>query len=213
MAPSTILVKPRATIATQNPHSPKANISLFDVVIAPRIPIQVGQRVQLLALDPCDDLFPSRSLPTCSHYTTMETGVIGVVEGIRAMEEEVIEFVVKNNNSTSSTTHALLAVQRIQGKTVKISLWERVRHALLAPHPPTLRKVLLETNTIVFLDTTTVQPRYRPTSGTPEIWERSTPSTRDRAASQALGRQRAPQNDEGREAIEGDEPEDDEDEE
>ncbi|OJT12695.1 hypothetical protein TRAPUB_10759 [Trametes pubescens] len=207
MTTSTILVKLRATLSTHNPLSPLSNISLFDVAITPNKPIRVGQQVQLLALDPCDDLFPSKTLRSCVHYTTVETGVRGVVERVRTVEEETVEFVVRNDNGASPTSHALLAVQRIQGKTVNISAWERARRALLTPRPPTLRRVPIETNTVVFMDTTTVQPRYRPIPKQQTNGGRCT----GRSADRDLGERGMPQDAEEEEATNEDEAEGDED--
>lgn len=154
---ATVLTKKRAELPTDNPHSPETRIELHDIPIAPRKPIRIGQRIHLFVLISCDGLFPSHSSYTPPHYTTHDSGIVGRVERIRSMDGGVTEFVVKNDNEGSRVTHAYVSIQHIQGVTVHLSPCARLARAARG-REKVERRVPLESDAVVFRDTTTTHP-------------------------------------------------------
>ncbi|OJT04483.1 hypothetical protein TRAPUB_4753 [Trametes pubescens] len=133
---TSILAKATSCIPSENPYHPDTLVQHFDVPIVPRIPLHVGQRVKILALTPRAHTPPheGRYAPPC--YTARDSGVIGEVIRVRSTNSAITEFVVHNENDASPVIFACVAIQHIQGQTVRMSLWEKIaRYCLRLPAP------------------------------------------------------------------------------
>ncbi|KAI0355974.1 hypothetical protein OH77DRAFT_1589467 [Trametes cingulata] len=115
--PTTIYAKKRGAAPSVDDSGGEATVLYLDIPIAPSIPLHVGQRVRILALIPCDDLFPTEEETAARYYTTKDIGVWGTVVRMRVEDREVVEFALKNDNIQSEVTHAYLAIPRREGLT------------------------------------------------------------------------------------------------
>ena len=122
-------------------------ITYMDVPILPTAPIEVGSRVRVIYLEPK----PREVARTPNHrrepkYTAYTSDVRGTIIGIRTMEKEVVEFVLRNENEESKTRYAYMAVPYEEGATVRLSLAMKAwRWLMLALVPvPWTRKIPTE---------------------------------------------------------------------
>ncbi len=135
---TSILAKETASIPSENPYHPETLVKHFDVPVVPRIPLHIGQRVRVMALTPAannpnpnaaDEYSPMR-------YIARYAGVTGEVVRVRATSTAVTEFVVQNEDDASPVVFACIAIQHIQGQTVRLSLWERIWRVVVRPAAP-----------------------------------------------------------------------------
>ncbi|KAJ8454387.1 hypothetical protein ONZ51_g13051 [Trametes cubensis] len=96
-----------------------AEIVYFDATVRPEEPLHIGKRVQLRELKktPADGIDDEED-----EYVIMGTGVEGTIIGIRAVEKETIDFVVKNDCAWSMTELAYLTVDRSDAGAVHLML-------------------------------------------------------------------------------------------
>ncbi|KAL1948372.1 hypothetical protein VTO73DRAFT_12447 [Trametes versicolor] len=138
-APANIPNKSRSFYADQ-----------IDVVIPPKTPLRVGARVKIYSIEEISDPF-GRDDEEGTHrtYQAEPLGVEGTITGVRAMEREVTEFVVRNENPRSATAYAYLAIEHTQGKTVYFECWRRVLRWLMMPTLDTTRRIPTEREALV----------------------------------------------------------------
>lgn len=130
-APSNL---PRSTRILETAH--------FDVVVAPTIPIHVGQRVQIHSLTPKSTPASLESGRRAQNwYTSTPTDIAGRVVGVRTMELAVTEFIVLNEEHQSLVEYAYLTVQHVEGVTVAMEAWRRLVRTALLPILPHTRHV------------------------------------------------------------------------
>lgn len=144
-----ILARERLRISADDLHRPAATIILFDVPIIPHTPLCVGQDVKILALESCAGLFPTEGQYKPPYYTTKETGIEGRITRIRAVDATVTEFVVKNGDRFANATYAYVAIQHIQGHTVRLSVGRRILRAATRPATGE-RRIPLELDATIF---------------------------------------------------------------
>ncbi|KAI0650252.1 hypothetical protein C8Q79DRAFT_886907, partial [Trametes meyenii] len=120
------------------------DVSFYDVAL-PSLPMEVGQWVKIVKIKEGQEYSP---LVAENHYRTQETGIEGSIIGVKAVERDLVEFVVRNETPRSIISHAYLAVPRMEGVTVRLEWWRRILWALLAWTIPKVRTVQLEDNAV-----------------------------------------------------------------
>ncbi|KAI0358038.1 hypothetical protein OH77DRAFT_1449581 [Trametes cingulata] len=153
---TTIHAKERGAAPSVGEQGEETNILYLDVSIPPSDPLHTGQRVKVLSITSCDELFPSEEETTTRYYTARDIGVWGTVTRVRAEDEGVVEFVIENDNIRSATSHAYLAVPRREGLMIRSPGWRRWAEAALATLAKAARTIPIEANTVIFEDTTTL---------------------------------------------------------
>ncbi|KAI0359201.1 hypothetical protein OH77DRAFT_1419682 [Trametes cingulata] len=153
---TAIYAKERGSAPSVGKNGEETKVVYLDVPIIPREPLHVGQRARILSLVPCDELFPSEEETSATYYTTEDLGVWGMLVRVRVEEEEVVEFVLENDNIRSSITHAHLMVPRREGVMIRTPLWRRWLGALVASPAKATRTIPIEDDATVFEDTTTL---------------------------------------------------------
>lgn len=148
---TTILAKERGAAPAEDPFRPTRTITYFDVPIAPLVPLHVGQAVHILSLFPCNGLFPGEG-ESPPRYTAFDSGVRGRVIGVRAMDKNITEFVVRNEAEWAREAYAYLAIKHIQGTTVKLGAWRALLRSTIQKPGPATRDIPLETDAIVYRD-------------------------------------------------------------
>lgn len=148
---TTVLAKDIGNTPLEGRYYPTtAMVAYYDVPIPPRIPLHVGQRVTIHTLHDNSssvDLCPiDQDAP---QYFAQEAGVEGEITGIRTMEAGTTEFVVKNEVAFSDVVYAVLAIEHIQGVTVRLSAWKRLLRATVMRPLPETRTVPLELDAVV----------------------------------------------------------------
>ncbi|OJT08503.1 hypothetical protein TRAPUB_686 [Trametes pubescens] len=155
---TSILARETSCIPSENPYHPDTFVQHFDVPIVPRVPLHVGQRVKILTLTlharapTADDTY------TPPRYTARDSGVVGEVTRVRSTSSAVTEFIVQNENDTSPIIFACLAIQHIQGQTVRMSLWEKIVRQIIRPPAPE-RCIPLELDAAVIREDETTRHR------------------------------------------------------
>ncbi|KAI0360311.1 hypothetical protein OH77DRAFT_671078 [Trametes cingulata] len=148
--PTTIYAKRRGSAPSVGESGEEARVLYLDVTIVPSEPLHVGQRIKILSLTSCDELFPSEEETEVRYYTAKDIGVWGTVVRLRVEEEKVAEFVLKNDNIQSDVTHAYLAVPRREGLTIWTPLWRRIWGAVLGGPSGATRTIPIEGDATVF---------------------------------------------------------------
>ncbi|KAI0336023.1 hypothetical protein GY45DRAFT_1402416 [Cubamyces sp. BRFM 1775] len=98
------------------------DVTYHDVVVAPHSPLRLGQVVHVYNLEPN----PNRPAPhhhEPRQYIASRTDVRGRIVGIRAMEKNLLELVVKNTLPRSATMYAYLTVSYLEGITISLKRW------------------------------------------------------------------------------------------
>ncbi|KAJ8490051.1 hypothetical protein ONZ51_g2531 [Trametes cubensis] len=102
-------------------------VAFLDVPILPTSPIELGSYVCIAILEPKPPTVARmanyRDEP---RYTAYTSDIRGRIIGIRAMEPEVTEFVLKNDNDDLNTKYAYVAVPHVEGTMVCLPWWARV---------------------------------------------------------------------------------------
>ncbi|KAI0361561.1 hypothetical protein OH77DRAFT_1417835 [Trametes cingulata] len=152
---TTIYAKKRGSApAIAEDGNEEARIAYLDVTIPPETPIHIGQRARILILISCDARFPSEEDDQPAYYVAEDIGMWGVFERIRVVEEELVEFVLKNANTRSRTTYAYVAVKKEENVTIRTTWWEWLARATIARPQKSVRRVPIEENAVVFEDLT-----------------------------------------------------------
>ncbi|KAI0350966.1 hypothetical protein OH77DRAFT_1430372 [Trametes cingulata] len=159
---TTIYAKKRGSAPVEDERKTNKMVVYLDVPIIPDTPIHVGQRIDIATLVSCDALFPSDEILPPRYYVAEEVEIWGVVGEVRAMEEEVVEFALENENERSTIAHAYITVQRKEGVMIKTSTWERIWRSILTKPTKGTRCVPIEDEATVFVDTTTLNFSVRP---------------------------------------------------
>ncbi|KAI0353363.1 hypothetical protein OH77DRAFT_1373996, partial [Trametes cingulata] len=146
---ATIYAKERGAAPADDPHTLSTITVYYDVAIPPPTPLHTGQKVRIISLVPCPTFPNPNDANEPPHYTVRESGIFGTIVAVRTMEETITEFAVQNENDQSAATFAYLAIQHIQGQTVRLSIWESfLREYVLRPLPKT-RHIPLERNAVI----------------------------------------------------------------
>ncbi|KAI9061454.1 hypothetical protein FKP32DRAFT_1575988 [Trametes sanguinea] len=135
---------------------PETSIEHFEVTIAPRVALHVGQKVTVHEIVACDNLFPTTTqsssplLPSPPHFTLQDAEIEGTVVEIRPRSAAISEVVVRNEKEWSNVAYAYLAAPHIQGVTVDLTIFERIlRQVVILLCGEDSRSIPLERNAIV----------------------------------------------------------------
>ncbi|OJT14556.1 hypothetical protein TRAPUB_8889 [Trametes pubescens] len=151
MSITTVLAKGRGEAPAEDPLRPSLTITFFDVPIVPRTPLHVGQLVHVLSLKPCDGLFPGEGEKP-QRYIAYDSGIMGRIVGIRSMEENITEFVVRNEAEWAREAYAYLAIKHIPGVTVKLGAWKALLRSTIRRPAKATRDIPIEADAIVYRD-------------------------------------------------------------
>lgn len=128
---STIIVRERGQAPTYNPANMAWKYAAwFDVAVVPKTPITIGQRVKMRGITGVDegqDDEEAEPLPT----RASDLGVEGYVEGIRTLEKNTAEFVVKNEIEWSMIELVYLTVE-LTAETVALSWKHWAAHKIIS---------------------------------------------------------------------------------
>lgn len=139
----TIYVRERGSVPAQLPNSARPLVIAFlDVVIPPPTPLGTGQHVRVNALIRRKAKNQHPTSPV--RYWSEPIDVEGRIVGIRAIELDIVEFVIRNDVYHSPVEHAYLAVKYVPGATVNLTLWQWAIRAALLPLLPRTRTAPLE---------------------------------------------------------------------
>ncbi|KAI0350230.1 hypothetical protein OH77DRAFT_1092961 [Trametes cingulata] len=153
--PTTIYAKERGSAPSADKPEEEARVVYLDVPIPPHEPIHVGQKVRISSITSCDELFPTEEETNAHHYTAEDLGVWGTIVRMRSEEEEVVEFILRNDNIKSNVVYAYLTVPREEGLMIRTPPWRRWLNAIIA-RPERTRTIRIEDDATVFGDTTTL---------------------------------------------------------
>lgn len=136
---------------------PKANntgaryrdMACYDVIVIPDAPLKIGERVEIRPITEVEGRNGRNGIQGARHYVVERAEVKGKIVGIRAMEKEVTEFIVKNDEWMETAEHALVSVQHVQGVTVDLGWWGRLVRWALSGWALTLRRIPLETEFVL----------------------------------------------------------------
>ncbi|EIW64972.1 uncharacterized protein TRAVEDRAFT_16879 [Trametes versicolor FP-101664 SS1] len=158
MSPNTIplnvMARERCRIPVGDPTSLRALQNIhYDIPIMPRIPLYVGLLVRVIPIQPTTpaagespDEDPRTAPPT---YTAAATSVAGKIIGIRTLERNTVELVVKNDDISTRTAYAYLTVHHAEGKTVHLPLGLRAIRAVSRPFLQKTRDVPIEHDAVI----------------------------------------------------------------
>ncbi|OJT03795.1 hypothetical protein TRAPUB_5617 [Trametes pubescens] len=148
---NTILAKERASTPINTPTHSEKRVVYYDIPIRPRVPLHVGQEVEVMTLKSCQSLFPEdEGHHAPPRYTAHSAGIVGTVIAMAAIDEANTEIVVRNESPWSEVTHAYLAIQHVQDVTVYLSLWQRLLRATILRPIARIREVPLEADAVVY---------------------------------------------------------------
>ncbi|TFK87769.1 hypothetical protein K466DRAFT_443806, partial [Polyporus arcularius HHB13444] len=120
------------------------HIDLYDVLLRPTRPLQVGEQISIRALS----LVAYHSPGSCPEgrrlYDTYDPSIQGPIVAVRAEEKDVVEFVVHNLRRESPVRWVYLSVQYIPGVTAQMDLIGRARRWFLQARLPRTRMVPIE---------------------------------------------------------------------
>ncbi|EIW58332.1 uncharacterized protein TRAVEDRAFT_20369 [Trametes versicolor FP-101664 SS1] len=133
---TTVYARETSCIPSENPYHPDTFVQHFDVPLVPRVPLHVGQRVKIVTLTLHARDLPANGGYTPPCYSAQDSGVVGEVTRVRSTNSAVTEFIVQNENDTSPIIFACLAIQHIQGQTVRMGLWESIIRQIVRPPAP-----------------------------------------------------------------------------
>ncbi|KAL1944261.1 hypothetical protein VTO73DRAFT_3446 [Trametes versicolor] len=151
--PFTVFALERSRLPAHSAGSYKTSENiLYDVPIAPRIPLHIGLLVRIAAILPAHP----QALPAAgesgggsTYYTATETEIVGRVVGVRTMERLTTELVVKNENAATAAAYAYLTIHHEEGKTVHLPLWIRTARAVFRRGLANTRDVPIEQDAVV----------------------------------------------------------------
>ncbi|KAH9855822.1 hypothetical protein C2E23DRAFT_812071, partial [Lenzites betulinus] len=123
----TVYVRERGRAPVSHPtNGTHTSVAYYDMVTTPPTPVQVGTHLRCRTL---------REVPTPfahpQQYMSEDPGVEGTVVSLRAMDKEVVEFVVKNETPWSTTEFVYLAAPYAPGITTKLTILQWILHAIL----------------------------------------------------------------------------------
>ncbi|KAH9891233.1 hypothetical protein C8Q73DRAFT_667175 [Cubamyces lactineus] len=98
------------------------DVTYHDIIIAPKSPLRLGQTVQVYNLE----LHPDHPTLRCQEpkqYMASRTDIKGEIVGIRAVEKDLVELIVKNALMRSATMYAYLTIPYQEGTTITLGKW------------------------------------------------------------------------------------------
>lgn len=126
------------------------SIAYYDIVVPPAAPLSIGQRVKVNTLTVIEDpVGDATEIGSQRWYRSSPADVEGEIIGIRTVELAVTEFILRNEVNQSLVEHAYLAIQHIEGVTVRLGLWRRIVRTLALPVLAHTRHVPLERRAVV----------------------------------------------------------------
>ncbi|KAI0326319.1 hypothetical protein GY45DRAFT_1259283, partial [Cubamyces sp. BRFM 1775] len=78
--------------------------------------------------------------------------VSGRVVGVKAMEKEVTELIVRSHDSTERVEFAVVAVQHVEGVTIRFEWWRRLLREAMSRWLPNIRNIPLAIEAILIVD-------------------------------------------------------------
>ncbi|KAI0650595.1 hypothetical protein C8Q79DRAFT_923822 [Trametes meyenii] len=131
-------------------------VTYHDIPIIPETPLSIGQRICLYTLKGVENPFgrgqgvdngEGEPVPC---YTISVTGVAGPIVGIRAMDQKIVELIVRNDRmERSMVAYAYITVKNLHGVTTNLPMWRRAIAATGILGAGETRDVPLEMNAIV----------------------------------------------------------------
>ncbi|KAI9069303.1 hypothetical protein FKP32DRAFT_1671482 [Trametes sanguinea] len=150
MPTPTLLTKERAVYPAALPHSRNSSIVMaYDLTVIPRVPLKVGNRARILVLESCDDFFPLAT-DGRPRYEAKDAGVEGTIVAMKPIGNNLVEFVMRNEEEGSSVSHAYIVTEHAQNLTTELTLCERILVKLATYLTPPTRNVPMELDAIVF---------------------------------------------------------------
>ncbi|KAI0645433.1 hypothetical protein C8Q79DRAFT_872946, partial [Trametes meyenii] len=122
----------------------RVDVGFYDVAL-PSLPMEVGQWVEIVKIKEGQEYSP---LEAENHYRTQKTGIEGPIIGVKAVESDLVEFVVRNETPGAIVSHAYLTVPKIDGVTMHLEWWRRVLWAMVNWTIPKVRTAQYEDNAI-----------------------------------------------------------------
>ncbi|KAL1945537.1 hypothetical protein VTO73DRAFT_2388 [Trametes versicolor] len=148
--PTPILSKERGRVPISQLHGGHLTENVqFDVTAIPRTPLHIGIAVHIIALTELPNPFADEYNEEAPCYHAQPTEIEGRIVAIRVMEREITEFVVKNENTRSTTKYAYLTVEHDQGVTVHLNMWRRALRYILLPFLLKTRYAPVEPNAMI----------------------------------------------------------------
>ncbi|KAI0334082.1 hypothetical protein GY45DRAFT_1382800 [Cubamyces sp. BRFM 1775] len=144
MPHTTILALVRGrTLSHKIQSSRILDIVYLDVIFPPTAPLELGAKVQVCTVEKQDPTAENiRS--NAPKFTAQQSDVFGTLVGIRSMEAEVTELILRNEDEWSATEYAYLAIPHVEGLTLSFPWWLRALRWLLKPLLPDTRRIPLE---------------------------------------------------------------------
>ncbi|KAH9853763.1 hypothetical protein C2E23DRAFT_727540, partial [Lenzites betulinus] len=114
----------------------------------PLHPVRVGGRVR------CHRLSSILAPPdTPERYISKRPEVVGEVIAIRGMEQDTTEFVVRNQNTSTTTKFAYLTVPHVPGVTVQLTWLQRAVRFLLTRFLPRIKWIAIRSKAAIVNET------------------------------------------------------------
>ena len=142
----TVLTKPRGKTQTLALYEQEpTEIVYLDVPIIPTSPITLGSSVQIYALE----LNPRRSFSaheSCddAKYMARPMNIHGTIMGVRTMDPEVTELVLRNNDEQGKIKYAYISLPHVEGVTIRLPMWMRLLRWIVVKLVPRTRRIPLE---------------------------------------------------------------------
>lgn len=147
---TTVLAKERGTTQTEGRHNPAtAMVAFYDVLFRPRIPLHVGQHISIHTLSSCYNNTHNQGDQANPRYVAEESGIVGMITEVRTMEATVTEFVMVNENVELDVAKVVLAIQHVEGETVRLPVWKKLLRATILRPLPETRWIPLEMDATV----------------------------------------------------------------
>ncbi|KAJ8489859.1 hypothetical protein ONZ51_g2683 [Trametes cubensis] len=100
------------------------DVVYLDITIPPPAPIQIGDKVQIYSLERKKRTRTAQ--PNGPKYTAHATDIRGTVMGIRAVDEEVVEMILRNEDYLSTTEYAHLSFPNNNAAMTDTPWWVRI---------------------------------------------------------------------------------------
>ncbi|KAH9898258.1 hypothetical protein C8Q73DRAFT_663998 [Cubamyces lactineus] len=139
-----IFAQTRGRTLAHHIHSSRIrDIVYLDVLLVPETPIGIGSKVQIHTLEQLDRT-ALNARGNEPKYIAHHSDIEGTVTGIRTMEADYVELILKNEDKWSATEYAYLAMAYEEGLTVALPWWVVLARWLLRPFLPNTRRIPLE---------------------------------------------------------------------
>ncbi|KAL1941847.1 hypothetical protein VTO73DRAFT_6847 [Trametes versicolor] len=137
-------------------------VAFYDVLFRPRVPLHIGQHISIHALLPYNGEYSKTCGQGSPRFLAEDTGIEGTITEVRAMEETVTELVMRNDNAELDVAKAVLAIQHIEGVTVRLPKWKKLLRATILRPLPETRWIPIEPDAAVVKKTTRNEPPIIP---------------------------------------------------